>query len=121
MPLDRRSAVASVAVVMVRLFFFVPLAYLGDCTVRSDWIERRFNNVALGNSKQQVLNIMVDVPSVVEKSGTLYFRKYGGTSCDSPCAERLWFENSLNYDLEAWSIELDANGKVINKHHWVLP
>jgi hypothetical protein len=37
------------------------------------------------------------------------------------CVERLWFENRLGLDIEAWSIELDRGSRVVHKAHWVSP
>mgnify|MGYP001025803399 CR=1 FL=1 len=47
------------------------------------------------------------------------FKHYSSTPCAAPCAERLWFENHLDTELEVWSVELDRHGHVVNKNYLI--
>ncbi|APG03669.1 hypothetical protein BJI69_06960 [Luteibacter rhizovicinus DSM 16549] len=60
-----------------------------------------------------------DAPFVARQAGRGY-TKYEDTGCKSPCVERLWFENKLSL-VEAWSIDIDREGRVVDKGRWVSP
>ncbi len=49
------------------------------------------------------------------------FLRYATEGCKSPCSTRLWWEDPLLRGIVAWSVELDAQGLVIHKAHWVSP
>lgn len=51
----------------------------------------------------------------------MLFARYASQPCGGDCAERLWFENRLSLDTEAWSVELDKSGRVIKKSRWISP
>jgi hypothetical protein len=98
----------------------VPLLYISTCSVICCKRSKDFERVGVGNTEQQVVAAL-GTPSVLEKSSGASFSRYGAQACAAPCAERFWFENRLTLDSEAWSVELDAGGKVIKKSHWVSP
>jgi hypothetical protein len=48
--------------------------------------------------------------------------RYSGKPCTPPCIERLTWENPvLLPGMEAWTLEVDGNGRVLRKDHWVSP
>jgi hypothetical protein len=49
------------------------------------------------------------------------FSRYASTKCQAPCVERLWFENRMALDLEAWSVSIGSDGKVVEEYHSVSP
>lgn len=98
----------------------VPALYVSTCSVISSRLGRGFESVTTGQTEQQVVDAMGQ-PSVREKSGGPPFRRYTAYACEAPCAERLWFENRLGMDLDAWSVELSADGRVVKKSRWVSP
>jgi hypothetical protein len=98
----------------------VPLLYISTCSVISSRRVKGFEAVSVGDTKRQVV-ILLGTPSVREKSGGEHFARYGAKVCSAPCAERFWFENRMTLDMEAWSVEFDASGKVIKTSHWVSP
>jgi hypothetical protein len=78
-----------------------------------------FNSINEGDTAISVVEIFGE-PSVREGPDKL-FTRYGASRCQSPCAERLWFENRLALDLEAWSVSLGSDGRVVRKSHFVSP
>jgi hypothetical protein len=44
-----------------------------------------------------------------------------GTRCTAPCIRRLWWIHPLLPDMEAWSVDLDNNGRVSKSYHWTSP
>ena len=97
----------------------IPVMYISTCTLVAENKGRAFNLIKIGDTQSDVIRLLGN-PSVREKSGTL-FSRYASQGCQSPCVERLWFENRLALDLEAWSIELAEGDRVIKKTHWVSP
>lgn len=43
------------------------------------------------------------------------------TRCAAPCVRRLWWVHPLLPDLEAWTVDLDGEGKVIGRYRWSSP
>lgn len=97
----------------------IPVMYISTCTLVAKNKDRAFNLIKIGDTQSDVIRLLGN-PSVREKTGAL-FTRYASQRCQSPCVERLWFENRLALDLEAWSIELAEGDRVIKKTHWVSP
>ena len=76
-----------------------------------------FDQVSVGDTEASAL-VMLGAPSVREVPGKPFLR-YATTPCQSPCVERLWFENRLLLDIEAWSVEVDARHTIVSRAHWV--
>lgn len=102
------------------IIIFVPLLYVVSCTAVNAKRASGFENVKAGNTIQQVLADLGS-PSVREKSGGAPFVRYASKPCTDPCAQRFWYENRLTMDTEAWSVDFNANGREIDKYHWVSP
>lgn len=98
----------------------VPLFYISSCSVISNLKTRNFDQIEVGNSQQKVLELM-GKPSVQEASSGAPFLRYADHACQAPCAERYWFENRMSFDLQAWSVEFDSEGKVVRKARWTSP
>ena len=96
------------------------VARIGSCAFVSHNRSNAFESVQPGASELVVVNLFGVQPSVREKAGVL-FPRYASVPCVVPCAERLWFENRLSLDTEAWSVELDKGGLVIKKSRWNSP
>ena len=92
--------------------------YFVACAGVSARRSHAFESVEIGETRQAVIDAF-GAPNVVEISGRP-FRRHATHPCGS-CAERLWFENRLGLDIEAWSVELDQKGRVMDKYHWVSP
>lgn len=97
----------------------VPILYISSCTITSLIRNRAFDAVTIGDTAESVIRKMGE-PSVRETPGNL-FSRYAAKQCAAPCVDRLWYENRLTLDTEAWSIELDDNGRVIDKARWISP
>src|SRR5438128_2589983 len=79
--------------------------------------QEAFSGISIGDTADSVLARFGN-PSVKELPGKP-FTRYASTECRTPCVERFWFENRLAFDLEAWSVSLGSDGKVVEKYHWV--
>lgn len=94
-------------------------AYVGGCSMISARTTRQLESIKVGDDRGVVLHAL-GTPDVIERPGAP-FRRYASSECTEPCAERLWFENRLSLDTKAWSVELDAAGKVIHTAVWTSP
>lgn len=105
--------------ILLCLFVISPVLYVTACNLIS---ERRANAFAIINTgdAREVVLAHFGLPSQIERHGIM-FTRYASQQCQNPCVERLWFENRLTLDMEAWSVTLDSHGKVIEKTHWVSP
>lgn len=112
-----RSGVTAVALGIVGLLIVVGI---GSCTYVSHARNRAFELVQVGDAESKVIDLFGAQPSVREQPGAL-FARYASVPCAKPCAERLWFENRLSLDIEAWSVELDTDRREIKKSRWVSP
>jgi hypothetical protein len=81
--------------------------------------QEAFDAVKIGDTADAVIEKFGD-PSVREGPDTK-FSRYASSACTPPCVERLWFENRLLFDMEAWSVSIGSDGKVVEKRHWVSP
>ena len=100
-------------------FLLAVIFYVGICFFIATKREKAFDKVQVGNTESLVIDLLGE-PSVREQQGVL-FNRYATAPCLMPCVERLWFENRLALDVEAWSVELDQSRRVVNKYHWVSP
>lgn len=106
--------------VAVRVFIFaVPALYVGSCSYVGVYYNNAFNDLDMGSTASEVL-MRMGSPAHIEKSGEIYSR-YASEACVSPCAKRIWFENKLSMDTEAWSVEFDSEQRLIKKTRWVSP
>jgi len=101
------------------LLLLSPVLYITSCIFVSERRASAFDVINIGDTRDTVIG-QFGMPSHVERPGVL-FARYASHQCQSPCVERLWFENRLSLDIEAWSVELDQGGRVIKKSHWASP
>lgn len=95
-------------------------ASIGACSLKSHSRNLAFDAIQTGDTEVNVIERFGTQPSVRESPGTL-FARYASQPCVGQCVERLWFENRLSFDTEAWSVELDTNRRVLKKSRWVSP
>jgi hypothetical protein len=81
--------------------------------------ERAFELTGDGESAPDVI-ARFGKPSVREVR-TQPFLRYATSECNAPCSERLWWEHPVLRGIEAWSVELNSENRVIGKAHWVSP
>ena len=98
----------------------VPFFYISTCGYISSRKSNAFDLVNIGDSEEKIAREL-GAPSVRERWDGTPFRRYTAYQCQMPCMERLWFENRLGLDMEAWSVELDTNRRIIKKSRWVSP
>jgi hypothetical protein len=106
------------AIIVVAIVILV--AYMGGCSLISSSRNKAFEAINIGDTEANVVARFGAPPSVREKPGAL-FARYASRPCMGSCNERLWFENQLAFDTEAWSVELDRSARVVHKAHWVSP
>lgn len=94
--------------------------YVGACSVVTNSRSGAFDAVKTGDTESVVISRFGTEPKVREQQGRL-FARYATRPCSDPCVQRLWFENRLAFDTEAWSVEMDRNERVVEKAHWVSP
>jgi hypothetical protein len=95
------------------------LSYGSACFYVRTQYQASYNAVKIGDTADFVVALF-DSPPVYETPEEP-FARYASAKCKSPCVERLWFENRLALDIEAWSISLGSDGRVVEKYHWVSP
>ncbi|WP_145608980.1 hypothetical protein [Nitrospirillum amazonense] len=78
-----------------------------------------FDTIEVGQTEKSVIGIL-GRPSVTEYPSRP-FTRYAVHGCETPCARRIWYENRLALDMEAWSISIGDNGTVLEKYHWLSP
>lgn len=107
----------------MKAFLFIVVAlvviYIGSCSAVSVTTTKKFDQIREGDSRVSVLESLGRA-DFVETEGER-FTRYASVKCSQRCVERLWYENRLSLDTEAWSIEVDANGNVIHTAHWTSP
>jgi hypothetical protein len=97
----------------------IVLFYLATCLYVRTKRQWSYDSVKTGDTAQFVVG-QFGIPSVKETPEKPFLR-YASTECHVPCAERLWFENRLALDIEAWSVSLGNDGRVVEKYHWASP
>jgi hypothetical protein len=101
--------------ILLCLLILSPAWYVAACCVFSNSRKAAFYQVETGDTRQSVL-ARFGAPTHVERAGAP-FKHYASTPCTAPCAERLWFDNRLNPELEVWAVELDRHGRVVEKQY----
>ena len=104
----------------IGLIAIVVTSYVGGCSFISRARSDAFDRVQVGDLESVAIAVFGVKPTVRE-TASVPFARYASKPCSSPCIERLWFENRLSLDTEAWSIEIDANGRVVKKTRWTSP
>jgi hypothetical protein len=104
---------------LVWLLLISPPFYITTCLYISEKRSATFDLIKVGDTRDIVIGQLGE-PSHIEQLNIL-FSRYASYPCQNQCVERLWFENQLSLDTEAWSVEIDKNNQVIKKSHWVSP
>lgn len=98
----------------------IPVVYIASCSMVSERTAHAFELVKMGDTEQRVIEVM-GAPVDSEYAGAPLRVKYGGPACSHPCAKRLWYLNSMSLVGEAWSVELDSTGHVVQADHLTSP
>lgn len=107
-------------ITLTAIITLIVALYIGRCEYVSHIRNKAFELVQVGDTESTIVFLFGTTPTMREKPEML-FSRYATHPCSSPCTERLWFENRLSLDTEAWSVELDQRGRVIEKSKWVSP
>jgi len=97
----------------------VAVVAVGSCAMQVHRYNAALNQVAVGDAETIVIGRLGN-PTFRELAGAPYLR-YTGTPCAAPCAVRLWWEWPILPGIEAWSVELGQDNKVVKTYHWVSP
>jgi len=102
------------------LIVMIPVIYFASCSVISSQRAEAFERVKTGDTEQQVI-AMMGQPADRETNGGNRLFKYAAPACTAPCAQRLWYPNSVSLAGEEWSVEFGSDGKVNSKSHLTSP
>lgn len=105
--------------IFVVIFSAAILGAFSACTFRVTQIENGFAAFENGVPERVVIE-KLGGPDVVDTSA-VPFLVYSSALCNAPCVKRLWWEHPILKGMEAWSVELDSTGNVMNKTRWVSP
>ena len=95
-------------------------SYIAACSYIHYDGKSAFKNVKIGDTEATVIRLFGS-PSVRHKQGISY-PLYASRPCEGNCVERLWFENKMaGPGIEAWTVELDSTGRVIDKGYYLFP
>ncbi len=97
----------------------IPILFFSACSYISHKGNNAFDATLMGDSSASVVR-KFGLPYVMQTRGN-GFPRYTADMCEGQCAKRLWFENKVSFDIEAWSVDLDEKGHVVAKYHWVSP
>ncbi len=89
-----------------------------SCSYLATANNREYKLINKGDSKADVI-AQLGIPSTKTQTNEPFPRV--GSGCELPCIERFWYENRLFLDIEAWSVDFDANDRVLEKYHWTSP
>ena len=111
----RKLVASAVAVTVLAVASWAAWAAYEDRAVSS-----AFERVVTGQDRAQAITHLGQ-PDHIEPSWS-GFTAYANGPCAAPCRERVWWESRLMpRGFEAWSVDLDASGRVLHKAHWVSP
>ena len=88
-------------------------------TVKLNKYQEAFEETRVGDNAAAAIS-RFGAPSIRETQTVISYR-YADKPCMSPCFERLTWENPLLPGIQAWTIEIDANRKVVGKAYWDSP
>jgi hypothetical protein len=97
----------------------VGVAAIAACSFRVHQYKSGFSKVKAGDTEAEVIS-RLGKPSFRERTGATYLR-YATAGCNAPCAERLWWERPIVPGIEAWSVELGRDRRVLRTYHWLSP
>lgn len=98
----------------------VPVLYIGSCSAITHMREHGFAHIKKGNTESQAIAAM-GLPFDREIAGIRRLPQHGAPECVSPCSQRLWYPNRLTLTGEAWAIDLDKSGRVVDTAHITSP
>ena len=103
--------------VLALLALTAAIVVVGSCAMQVHHYNVALKQISVGDAEATVISRLGN-PNFRELAGTPYLR-YTGTACAPPCAVRLWWEWPLLPGIEAWSVELGKDNKVVKTYHWV--
>lgn len=101
--------------------FAVVAASIGSCLYISARYDRAFNKTSIGEPENAVIARFGN-PDARLSTGQ-HFDAYSSSPCAAPCTLSLWWEAPfpIPRGLEAWVVDFDSNGHVVNKWYVFFP
>ena len=101
----------------VFLIFAIVLS-IPTCMLVSSQKEKIFDSIKVGDTKESVISVLGN-PTEIQM--TKPASDQYASDCQGECTERLRYYFSLCLGLNEWHVDIDKNGKVIQKAHLVSP
>ena len=92
---------------------------VASCSYQASQRTQALDNIAIGDTSESVIS-RLGQPSKRELPGHPY-TLYATQGCVVPCAVRLWWEWPVFRGIEAWSVDLGSDQRVLATAHWVSP
>jgi len=103
--------------IFICLIIVFATGYITACSYKSRINSCLFDSIQIGDTIDAAFK-KFGQPTFREKQNEL-FSRYATIPCENPCVERFWFENRFPLIVdEAWSLEVDKEGKIIHKSYW---
>ncbi len=116
---DKRFSMKKILSLVFRASIVLIVLYPASCSFISYKKNSAYKKINIGDQKENVIKLIGNYSKVDNLHD--FYKKYSSQPCVAPCFQRLWFENPLGIDIQAWSVSLNIEGKVISKYHWVSP
>ncbi len=91
----------------------MPILYVGSCAFISATKSDAFDLIKIGDLESDVIRVL-GTPSVKETVDEP-FTTYISRPCTDDCNYRIWYENHLSLDMEAWFVEFSSEQRVVRK------
>jgi hypothetical protein len=104
---------------LILLLVVLAAIFVASCALQASQRTRALGKVAVGDTQESVI-ARLGQPSRNEPRGQPY-KAYASQGCIAPCVVRLWWEWPVFHGIEAWSVELGTDHRVLQTSHWVSP
>ena len=108
-------------VIQQLIFLILALAviFVASCSIQASQRTHALEKITVGDTQESVI-ARLGQPSRSELRGHAYLL-YTSQGCLAPCTVRLWWEWPVLRGMEAWSVDLGADHRVVQTSHWVSP
>ncbi|MGA7439260.1 MAG: hypothetical protein WBW32_14160 [Luteibacter sp.] len=120
-----RASTRIIGVRLVQAIAGLLVTYILAAIAITHYQGRVQEEIRLGASEQSVVSSFwftpgVEVATSPDPAAGRAFTT-ADSRCKAPCVRRLWWIHPLLPDIEAWTVDLDGDGKVIKTYHWSSP
>ena len=104
---------------LILLLVVLAAVFVASFSIQASQRTRALGKIVVGDTQESVI-ARLGQPSRSELPGQPY-KVYASQGCIAPCAVRLWWEWPVFRGIEAWSVELGTDHRVVQTYHWVSP